>query len=107
MNRAELTAVFNQGFRCGSNDRAAAGLVLSRTETPPPPAHIPLPPPQLTSELMQRAWREGYSMGYTMGGSDAELAAARSVLNGGAYQADVLESLSDPRGRIVRVTKAR
>ena len=38
---------------------------------------------------------------------DAELAAARSVLNGGAYQADVLESLSDPRGRIVRVTKAR
>lgn len=74
MNRAELTAVFNQGFRCGSNDRAAAGLVLSRTETPPPPAHIPLPPPQLTSELMQRAWREGYSMGYTMGGSDAELA---------------------------------
>ena len=38
---------------------------------------------------------------------DAELAAATDVLNGGAYQADVLESLSDPRGRIVRVTKAR
>jgi 16S rRNA (guanine527-N7)-methyltransferase len=38
---------------------------------------------------------------------DAELAAARNVLNGGAYQADVLESLSDPRGRIVRVTRAR
>jgi 16S rRNA (guanine527-N7)-methyltransferase len=37
---------------------------------------------------------------------DAELAAARDVLNGGAYRADVLESLSDPRGRIVRVTKA-
>jgi len=41
---------------------------------------------------------------------DAELAAARHVLNGGAsgvsYRADVLESLSDPRGRIVRVTKA-
>ncbi len=37
---------------------------------------------------------------------DAELAAARHVLNGGAYQADVLESLSDPRGRIVRITKA-
>jgi 16S rRNA (guanine527-N7)-methyltransferase len=36
---------------------------------------------------------------------DAELAAARNVLNGGAYQADVLESLSDPRGRIVRVTR--
>lgn len=41
---------------------------------------------------------------------DAELAAAKNVLNGGAsgipYRADVLESLSDPRGRIVRVTKA-
>ncbi len=35
---------------------------------------------------------------------DAELAAAKNVL-GGAYQADVLESLSDPRGRIVRVTR--
>jgi 16S rRNA (guanine527-N7)-methyltransferase len=37
---------------------------------------------------------------------DAELAAATNVLNGGAYRADVLESLSDPRGRILRVTKA-
>jgi len=37
---------------------------------------------------------------------DAELAAASDVLNGGAYRADVLESLSDPRGRIVRVSKA-
>ncbi len=41
---------------------------------------------------------------------DAELAAAKHVLDGGAsgvsYRADVLESLSDPRGRIVRITKA-
>jgi 16S rRNA (guanine527-N7)-methyltransferase len=37
---------------------------------------------------------------------DAELAAATDVLNGGAYRADVLESLSDPRGRIVRISKA-
>jgi 16S rRNA (guanine527-N7)-methyltransferase len=37
---------------------------------------------------------------------DAEMAAANDALSGGAYQADVLESLSDPRGRIVRVTKA-
>ena len=36
---------------------------------------------------------------------DAELAAAKSILNGGVYQADVLESLSDPRGRVVRVTR--
>lgn len=37
---------------------------------------------------------------------EAELAAAKDVLNGGAYRADVLESISDPRGRIVRITKA-
>jgi 16S rRNA (guanine527-N7)-methyltransferase len=37
---------------------------------------------------------------------DAELTAAADALNGGAYRADVLESISDPRGRIVRVTKA-
>ena len=37
---------------------------------------------------------------------DAELAAAKNALEGGAYQADVLESLSDPRGHIVRITKA-
>jgi 16S rRNA (guanine527-N7)-methyltransferase len=38
---------------------------------------------------------------------DAELAAAKDVLKGGAFQADVLESVSDPRGRIVRVTRSR
>lgn len=38
--------------------------------------------------------------------TDAELAAAKGALNGGAFRADVLESLSDPRGRIVRITKA-
>jgi 16S rRNA (guanine527-N7)-methyltransferase len=37
---------------------------------------------------------------------DAEMAAANDALLGGAVQADVLESLSDPRGRIVRITKA-
>ncbi len=37
---------------------------------------------------------------------DAELAAAKDALNGGAYRADVLESVSDPRGRIICITKA-
>ncbi len=37
---------------------------------------------------------------------DAELAAT-DALNGGAYQVDVLESISDPRGRVLRITKAR
>ena len=74
MNRAQVTSVFNLGFRCGANDRAAAGLVLSRTETPAPPAHIPAPPAEHVARLDQQAWREGYSMGYTMGSSDNELA---------------------------------
>ena len=39
--------------------------------------------------------------------TDAELAAANSALIGGAYQADVLESLSDPRGRIIRVSRVK
>ena len=37
---------------------------------------------------------------------EAELVAAKDVLSGGAFRADVLESISDPRGRIVRITKA-
>ncbi len=37
---------------------------------------------------------------------DAELAAANDALKRGDYRADVLESLSDPRGRIVRIRKA-
>lgn len=36
---------------------------------------------------------------------DAELADANNAL-GGAYKVDVLESLSDPSGRIIRITKA-
>ena len=39
-------------------------------------------------------------------GLDAELAAAKTALEGGAFQVDVLESLSDPRGRVLRITKA-
>jgi 16S rRNA (guanine527-N7)-methyltransferase len=37
---------------------------------------------------------------------DAELAAAKAALDSGGYRAEVLESVSDPRGRIVRITKA-
>lgn len=34
---------------------------------------------------------------------DAELAAAGLAQNGGAYRVDVVESVSDPRGRVVRI----
>ncbi|HVY86306.1 MAG TPA: 16S rRNA (guanine(527)-N(7))-methyltransferase RsmG [Caulobacterales bacterium] len=37
---------------------------------------------------------------------EAELADASEALKGGAFRADVLESRSDPRGRIIRITKA-
>ena len=37
---------------------------------------------------------------------DAELAAASKALRAGGFKADVLESKSDPRGRIIRITKA-
>ena len=37
---------------------------------------------------------------------ESELVAAKLVLDGGALRADVLESRSDPRGRIIRVLKA-
>lgn len=38
--------------------------------------------------------------------TDAELVAAKAALKRGDYKGDVLESLSDPCGRIVRITKA-
>jgi 16S rRNA (guanine527-N7)-methyltransferase len=37
---------------------------------------------------------------------DAELAAAKPAIEGGAYRVEVVESLSDPRGRIIRIRKA-
>lgn len=78
MDKAKLTAVFNLGFRQGASDRAAAGMVLSHTETPPPPAKVPLAPPDITVPIEQRVWQEGYSMGYTMGSSSDEIAAAKN-----------------------------
>ena len=78
MDKSKLTAVFNLGFRQGANDREAAGMVLSHTETPPPPAKIPSPPANITIPLEQRAWQEGYSMGFTMGSSAKELADAKN-----------------------------
>lgn len=74
MDKAKLTVVFNQGFRRGANDRASAGLMISRTTTPPPPAVVPPAPAELPTGTEQRAWQEGYVMGFTMGSSSEELA---------------------------------
>ena len=87
MDKAQLTAVFNLGFRQGAGDRAAAGMVLSHTETPPPPAKVPAPPAEFTIPIEQRAWQEGYSMGYTMGSSQAEIAAAKNPGASGMVEA--------------------
>jgi len=78
MDKAKLTVVFNLGFRQGASDREAAGMVLSHTETPPPPAKVPAAPANITLPLEQRAWQEGYTMGFTMGSSQSELAAAKN-----------------------------
>src|SRR5258708_31605943 len=75
MDKAKLTSIFNLGFRQGANDRDQGGLVLSHTQTPPPPSTVPPPPSELRVPIEQRAWQEGYSMGYTMGSSAGELAA--------------------------------
>lgn len=75
MDKTRLTTFFNLGFRQGADDRQAAGMVLSHNETPAPPAKVPSAPAELTVPVEQRAWQEGYSMGYTMGSSSAELAA--------------------------------
>lgn len=83
MDKAKLTTVFNLGFRQGASDRAAAGMVLSHTETPAPPAKVPAAPATITDPVEQRAWQEGYSMGYTMGSSQTELAAAENQANSG------------------------
>jgi hypothetical protein len=74
MDKAKLTAVFNLGFRSGADDREAAGLVISGTTTPPPPAHVPAPPGTCATAMEQKAWQEGYTMGFTMGASSSELA---------------------------------
>jgi hypothetical protein len=89
MDKAKLTAVFNLGFRQGASDRAAAGMVLSHTETPPPPAKVPAAPKEIIVPLEQRAWQEGYTMGFTMGSSSAEIAAAKNP--GAAGMVEALE----------------
>lgn len=83
MDKAKLTTVFNLGFRQGASDRAASGMVLSHTETPPPPAKVPTAPAPISDPVEQRAWQEGYSMGFTMGSSPAELAASANPANSG------------------------
>ncbi len=72
MNKPRLTEVFNRAFRCGANDRAARGLALS-SETQPP-TEIPPSPTEYLSSSDQAAWTRGYTMGYGVGASDAELA---------------------------------
>ncbi|MCE9525687.1 MAG: hypothetical protein K8R36_06495 [Planctomycetales bacterium] len=83
MDKAKLTAVFNLGFRQGASDRAASGMVLTHSETPPPPAKVPAAPATIADAIEQRAWQEGYSMGFTMGSSQAELAAAKNPASSG------------------------
>jgi hypothetical protein len=72
MDKTKLTNIYNQGFRRGANDRAAGGSPSSGERKPP--SQIPSLPAECVSRSERTAWTEGYSMGYQVGASDAELA---------------------------------
>jgi|RhiMethySRZTD1v2_1073278.scaffolds.fasta_scaffold5068278_1 hypothetical protein len=105
MDKAKLTAVFNLGFRSGANDRAAAGLVISGTTTPPPPAHVPGAPAECTTPIEQKAWQEGYTMGFTMGASNAELASQPNAASHGMVSG-LNEEMVEMFGVFKRLAKA-
>jgi len=106
MDKAKLTAVFNLGFRQGASDREAAGMVLSHTETPPPPAKVPAAPTSITVPLEQRAWQEGYTMGFTMGSSQTELAAAKNPAASGLV-GELEQEMVEMFGVFKRLSTAR
>jgi hypothetical protein len=68
----ELTEMYNQGFRRGANERAAAGISLSSKRRLAP--SIPTPPETCRHEMEWKAWTAGYEAGHSYGASDAELA---------------------------------
>src|SRR3989442_670788 len=72
MDKTRFTEIFNRGFRRGANDRAAGGSPLSGERQPP--TQIPALRTEIVSRSEQTAWTDGYSMGYQVGASDAELA---------------------------------
>jgi len=69
MDKAKLTHIYNLAFRQGANERDNAGLQKSADlELKIPPA-----PAEYDERVEQRAWSEGYEMGYKVGASDTEL----------------------------------
>jgi hypothetical protein len=71
MDKSEFTQCFNNGFRTGANDRAAAGFAVS--DNVPKPEVIPAPPGEFGARPRRSAWSHGYAAGYQVGASDAEL----------------------------------
>lgn len=93
--------VFNErieAFGAGPRDLERPYQVVTARALAPLPRLIPYAKPILD--------RGAIGLFHKGADLDAELAAANDALKGGAFRADVLESLSDPRGRIVRITKA-
>jgi hypothetical protein len=70
-DNSRMNRIFNLGFRCGANDRAAAGLPYS-SATDWPKA-VPVPPSECGSEAERHHWGEGYRMGYVIGAADSDL----------------------------------
>lgn len=101
-NEAALPVkIFNQRIECFGAGEGPYEVVTAR-------ALAPLP--RLMGYAKPILDRGAIGLFHKGADLDAELAAAKDVLNCGAsgvsYRADVLESISDPRGRIVRITKA-
>ncbi len=70
-DKSKYTEVFNRAFRRGANERA--GLGLQRAGDLKPPGSIPEPATPLKGiELV--AWEKGFTVGFQIGASDAELA---------------------------------
>ncbi len=64
------------------------------------------PLPRLISHAKPFLDRGAQGLFHKGAGFDAELVAAKLALDRGAYRAEVVQSLSDRRGRIVRIAKA-
>jgi hypothetical protein len=69
--KSRYTEIFNRAFRRGANERAEFGLKASRELQAPQT----IPQPSVPLKGYERvAWEQGFTTGFRIGASDAELA---------------------------------
>lgn len=73
--KSRYTEIFNRAFRRGANERAGSGLKPSQELQAP--KTIPQPSVPLKS-YEQVAWEQGFTTGFKVGASDAELASVET-----------------------------